>query len=885
MQKFPKHPGSEMPDSEAKLRAIFAHSGIGIVMADLTGHVTACNPTFQQLLGYSEGELCGKSITEFIHPDEVPVVAKVLGDLAAQKRDRYRAEKRYVRKDGSIMPVRLSVSLILDEANNAQSVVAFIEDITVHKQAEEDVRTLFHAVEQSPASIVVTDTAGRIEYVNSKFTELTGYAAHEVIGRNPRILKSGEMLPDGYAKLWKTISSGKEWHGEFHNRKKNGELFWERASISPVFNGEGVITHFVAVKEDITARREAEHQLAEALDLNRRIIANAPVGIQLFEISGECVVANKAAAKAVNATVPELLKQNFRQLDSWRRSGMLSAADETLSTQLPREGEFHFVTTFGKEVWIVCRFSTIARGSKPHLLLLIEDMTERRLAEGKIREQATILDQARDAIWILNPADHRIRYWNKGAEQIYGWSADEAVGRDSIELLFKGVITPQLRDVKRIVEEHGEWKGELEEYTKRGAKVTIEAHVNRIIDRTGNESVLVIATDITKRKELENQLLRAQRLESLGTLASGIVHDLNNVLTPILFSVELLRSKISGADVQELLEALEANVHRGAKLLKQVLAFGRGIQGQQISVEPRHVLREIRQIIHDTFPKNIQFECWQAENVRPVHGDPTQIHQVLLNLCINARDAMPDGGKLSINVENAIIEPPQTGLHLEAKPGRYVAFQVADTGTGISREVQERMFEPFFTTKPAGKGTGLGLSTTLGIVRSHGGWIHCSSEIGKGTVFEIYFPAESDAAGLQIASAPSELPRGCSELLLVVDDEEEIRFVARQTLEFFGYRVLLAANGAEALAVYTARQHEIAAVITDMVMPVMDGFSLVTALKQINPNIRIIASSGVVSSACSSRDTKTGTADFLPKPYTTAALLSALDKLIKQPPG
>ncbi|MGH7993225.1 MAG: hybrid sensor histidine kinase/response regulator, partial [Limisphaerales bacterium] len=357
--------------------------------------------------------------------------------------------------------------------------------------------------------------------------------------------------------------------------------------------------------------------------------------------------------------------------------------------------------------------------------------------------------------------------------------------------------------------------------------------------------------------------------------------DLNNVLSPLLVSVQLLKEKITDEDGQKLLRALEANVQRGAHLVKQVLSFSRGATGEYIPLQPKHIAHEIKQFIHETFPKSVEFELQIAADLWTITGDPTQLYQVLLNLCVNARDAMPSGGKLSIQMENMLFDEMYAGMNPEAKVGPYVCIMVRDNGTGIPREIQDKIFDPFFTTKEPGKGTGLGLSTSLAIVKNHGGFIHCHSTPGKGSRFEVYFPADNSRVVEPDATATeSGLPCGHNELVLVVDDEEAVRDIAQKTLQRFGYRVLLAADGAEAASLYAARQQEIDAVITDMVMPIMDGPAAIVALKTINPDVKIVSSTGMASEGGMAKAKDAGVRHFLPKPYTTAAILNTLHEVL-----
>jgi PAS domain S-box-containing protein len=476
--------------------------------------------------------------------------------------------------------------------------------------------------------------------------------------------------------------------------------------------------------------------------------------------------------------------------------------------------------------------------------------------------------------------DDRIMFWNKGAEQLFGWTAPEALGRNAWQLLHKEIFKYQ--EARKSLLEKGKWTSEFTCWTKNGQEIIIESRFTLVRDNQGKpKSILGISNDITEKKKFESQFLRAQRMESLGTLAGGIAHDLNNVLSPLLFSLQLLKEKITGADGQELLDMLEANVERGTNLVKQVLAFGRGVEGERIAIHPAQIAREIKHIVHETFPKSVEFEFDSAPDLWAVTGDPTQLHQVLLNLCVNARDAMPNGGKLSIRMKNATLDRAQTEMNPGAKPGPHVVISVKDTGVGITREVQDKMFEPFFTTKEVGKGTGLGLSTTLSIVKSHGGFINCYSEVGKGTTFKVYLPANTEPVVVENeAEKESKLPCGHNELVLVVDDEEPIRRVAQKTLERFGYRVLLAADGAEAVSLYASRRNEIDAVITDMAMPIMDGPATIVTLKAINPAVKILSSSGLASDGGLAKARTAGVRHFIPKPYTAESILQALHEVL-----
>jgi two-component system cell cycle sensor histidine kinase/response regulator CckA len=503
------------------------------------------------------------------------------------------------------------------------------------------------------------------------------------------------------------------------------------------------------------------------------------------------------------------------------------------------------------------------------------EIAERKAREKKITEQAALLDHARDAI-LVRGLDDRIIYWNRSAERIYGWSAAEAVGRNIVELCY-GIDRTQFEKAKERLFEKGEWSGELRHRTKDGRERMVDSSWTLVRDDDGHpQAIFVINTDITEKKKLEAQYLHAQRLESIGTLASGIAHDLNNVLSPILMAIQLLQIRFTDDDSQRLLSVLQANTERGAEMVKQVLSFARGAPGERIALQLKHLIREMVKTMRSTFPKSIEIKVSPAEDLRSVAGDATQLHQVLMNLCVNARDAMPYGGKLTIEAENIDIDQTYARMNIEAKPGSYALITVSDTGVGIPAEIIDKIFDPFFTTKETGKGTGLGLSTVIGIVRNHGGFVNVYSEVGKETRFRVYLPVADTGQLGQAEELRKEVPCGHGELILVVDDEAAIREIAKQTLENHGYSVLTANDGAEAVALYAEHKDEIRAVLTDTMMPYMDGPATIRALYRLNPRVKVIATSGLDANGDLVETAGAGVKAFLSKPFTAEKLLLTL---------
>lgn len=503
----------------------------------------------------------------------------------------------------------------------------------------------------------------------------------------------------------------------------------------------------------------------------------------------------------------------------------------------------------------------------------------------RISEQAALLDIAADAITVRD-MDQNIVFWSKGAERIYGWKEHEVIGGKVTELLYSEE-SPESGEVHEVLTERGQYKGEMQHVTKDGREIIVESRLTLVTDDEGKpESILSVSTDITDRKLFEAQLLRAQRMESIGTLAGGIAHDLNNVFQPMLMSLEILRMRSPDKQSMNLIHTIETSIQRGSNLVKQVLSFAKGQECERTDLHIKHIISEITDMIKETFPKTIEFRSDLPAELLTISGDFTQLNQVLMNLCVNARDAMPYGGSLSITAENFHIDENFVKMNIDAKVGQYIAITISDTGSGIPPKVLDKIFELFFTTKEPGKGTGLGLSTSFRIVKNHGGFIDVWSEAGKGTKFTIYLPALESAEAVSTGvNSSAGLPLGQGEMILVVDDEPSIREITQYTLETYGYRVMTADDGAQAVSKYSQKREEIKAIIMDISMPVMDGHTSIKSIREIDPQVKVIVMSGL-KNISGNREIGPGETDvFLPKPYTAETLLMTLREVINSDTG
>jgi two-component system cell cycle sensor histidine kinase/response regulator CckA len=516
----------------------------------------------------------------------------------------------------------------------------------------------------------------------------------------------------------------------------------------------------------------------------------------------------------------------------------------------------------------------------------IERKHQLQQAEGRVREQAALLSKAHDAIWVTD-IKQRITYWNASAARLSGWTPEEALSHDVRALLFRYDHQRYLEALQKLLAD-GQWRGELRLQNKADSPVVVESHWTLVTNQAGDpESILFINTDVTEKKKLEAQILHTQRMESIGTLAGGVAHDLNNSLTPILLAMGVLHENAPNPESRAIIEKVESSVKHSAALVKQLLAFARGADGQHSELDLRRLVSDAGKFMQQTLPDDVNLEVQINEDLWPVVGNATQLKQVLHNLCLNARDAMPGGGRINLFTQNLMVSETIKPSLPEATHEAYAIIAVSDTGTGIRPENLERIFDPFFTTKEFGKGIGLGLSTVQGIIKGHHGFITVNSLMGQGTVFRIYLPAlpsrAKPASSGPSATASASLPAGQGEEVLLIDDDPSVRDVVCDLLERYNYRVTAASVGLEGLENFRLRQDEIKLVITDLHMPGMSGATVIRALHAKDPGLRIIAISGNSKAPRLNEDIATDRLMFLPKPLTAEKLLTTIRLMLDQP--
>lgn len=811
-----------------------------------------------------------------------------------------------------------------DDVKQLQLVANELHKVMVHRAAQRQLSRLSLAVEQNSASIMITDINGVIEYVNPRFAETSGFSSAEALGSTPRILKSGFTAPSHYEEMWQAILAGNRWRGEFLNRRKNGELYWELTDITVLRDAQGAITSFVSIKEDITQRKRLEalrhamlglgdqlNQTADAHSAGRALLAAADQLWQwdsaalhiLDERSGKahCLLSvdvidgrrQELAADQDLAVTPrmKLVMRHGAQL-ILRDPSAVAQSDSTVFGDVRRLSASIMSVPIRRESIVVGFFSiqsytfNVFNAEDLKIMQALADYCggalHRIRADLALRasEQRyrNLVETTFDWIWEVN-AEGRYTYASPKVADLLGYRPDEILGRTPFDLMLPDEaarVGAKFREVsaQRIA------FSSLENVNrhKDGRLVVLESSGVPIVD--GNGKLLGyrgMDRDVTERKKLEDQLRQTQKLEAIGQLAGGVAHDFNNMLAAILMQVSVLQNEPAlTEEMREGLGEVDTAARRAAALTRQLLMFSRR---SVLAVKPldlNDVINSLFKMLGRLIGEHIDLRFEGKANLPCVEADAGMLDQVLMNLVVNARDALPKGGRISVSTSQITFDQRAVLNYSERRPGDFVCLAVSDTGIGMDEATRTRIFEPFFTTKESGKGTGLGLATVHGIVAQHKGWLEVESELGKGSVFRVYLPALPAAAESQ-AAEPEKLVPGGRETILLVEDEDVVRRIVGQVMRLLGYTVHEAANGMEAMKLWQRVGNTVDLLFTDMVMPEgMTGLELTEQLQQLRPKLRAIISSGYSHEiAQAGISTKAGIT-YLPKPYVTPTLAKTI---------
>ncbi len=875
----------------------------GVVLVNpASGGIIYTNPTFEHMFGYAPGELIGRPISTLnaaTEGDPEETARRI--QLSLKGSGFWRGEVQNQRKDGSTFWCRAHVSTF-EHAQHGTVWVALHEDITAHKRAEAALQkthtTLLEA--QKIAHL------GSFEYVAATRTTVWSEEEYRIYGLGPTgpspaydELLARHVHPDDAALLHESFTKALQICSvyEFEHRivRPDGSERWVHDLAYPYFDGQGELLRYVGTTMDITERKQAEMALRESEERHRVVTNTMLHGLVHQRGDGTIISMNPAAERILGRTMAEFIGSSSVQEEhhTLHEDGSPFPGLEHPAMVALRTGQSICSVVMGvwnpqrkEHRWIeVDAVPVFAPGqaSPTEVYTVFADITARKQAEAALHLQGAALAAAANAI-VITDAQGTIEWANPAFSVLSGYTLAETLGKNPRDLVKSGQQTAAFYAELRTTIQAGQvWHGELVNRRKDGTLYTEDMTITPLRGASGAVThFIAIKQNISERKELEKQLLRSQRLESVGRLAGGIAHDLNNILSPVMLALPLLRAALRDPNMLSLVDLVETSTKRGAGIIKQLLTFSRGLKGERVPLQLSLLVREMRSIMRETFPKNITIQLQLPTEVPLVLGDTTQLHQVLMNLCVNARDALPDGGELTLSLETLTLDTAAAAAIPGARAGSFVVLGVGDNGTGIAPEIQEKIYDPFFTTKAVGKGSGLGLSTTLGIVRSHAGFIQVRSAPGQGTLFRVFLPVsiESLLVDSAIAAEVPTAPQGHGEQVLVVDDEAHLRFLARKILEGNGYRVLLAEDGAEALRLLESGNGLPQVVLTDLLMPRMDGLTLIHALRQLPVPPKIAVMGGIPPPPETLQELGLTAQAFIAKPFDAATLLETLHRVL-----
>ncbi len=755
---------------------------------------------------------------------------------------------------------------------------------TEHERQGELIRKLKLAVDQSPASVVVTDTHGTIEYVNRQFEANTGFAAAEAVGRTPKILQSGETPRDVYHELWATITSGRTWQGTLVNRRKTGETYVDRVRISPVRDADGRITHYVASQEDVTAHLEAQHALEEQEFRLRQITNNLREVVFLVDgASGAMLYVSPAFDEIWGRSREALYRRPTALLDTVAPADRGALAEHMRRSRRgedPGDIEYRVIRPDGQIRWVLTHVRPVFNpaGDFDRLVGVAQDITDRKRAELALAESERRARKLLEAAFggIVIHADGTVLDASHGYAEMLGYELSEIVGGP-----LATVIADESRDeVNRRVAHGIEEPYEHLARHKDGRTLRLLAVPrNHIID--GRPGRITAVRDVTRERLSEEQLRQAQKMEAVGRLAGGVAHDFNNLLTVIGGHVELMLEELPADDpLREDLREVQRAAKSAAGLTRQLLAFSRQevIEPQVLSLDD--AVSATAKMLRRMVGEDITIEIRSGAEPVFVRADPGQLDQILMNLAVNARDAMPDGGKIVVETGAVELDADFSAMHRPMPPGPYAKLSFSDSGHGMDAETREHLFEPFFTTKASGHGTGLGLATVYGIVKQANGHIWVISERGAGTTFTVYLPAVhpetlAGGEGATPASAPG------AGVILLVEDDAAVRTMTQRVLERSGFTVLEAADGPSALALAARRPGSIHLLLTDVVMPGMRGPELARQIAALRPALRTLFMSGYTGDLALRHGIMEEGVPYLQKPFTPTTLVAKIREVLE----
>jgi PAS domain S-box-containing protein len=870
-------------ESEERYRMLVEQARDIICTIDMkSGIITGANDFAAKMLGHDMDEVVNRmSFLELVHPEDYESVIIRMQELAVEKTRAPNFPLRLVKADGSVMHVEVNASVVYDPEGAPDTFFGVLRDVTDRKHAEEALKESEERyrilVDHSLTGVCLLQDM-KCEFANNRLLAISGYSSEEIVGMPIDRL----VHPDDIAKVQDIIArrfSGKVpmTQHQFRAIRKDGENLWIETFGAPIeYMGKPALLINVV---DITERRRAE----EALRLTQFTVDHAPDPVYWMGPDARFVYVNEAACQKLGYSQEELLSMTVHDIDPDFTAEVWPDHWRELQQKRTRIIESHHKTKDDRIFPVEITLNLLEFMGKEYNCAVAHDISNREEAALQIQQSEeryrALFKESKDCVFITSP-DGAFLDINPAGVELFGYSSkEELLDADPKSDLY---VKPEDRDTFQAIMG---WQGFVKDYelllkTKDGRPLNILVTASVYVDdKNETNAYRGIMRDITERKQLEHQLIQSQKMEGIGTLAGGIAHDFNNILGGILGYASFMKTKMDeNHEFFRYVDTIESGATRAAELTSQLLAFARGGKYETQPINLNTIVAETLKLVGRTFDKAIEISANLTPELPAVEADAGQMQQVMMNLCVNASDAMPAGGLLVIEtgVEQMTEVHVAKGSNANSRP--YVVLLVADSGIGMAPETLQRIFEPFYTTKAEGKGTGLGLSMVYGVVKNHGGFIDVRSEPGDGSSFKVYIPASEEIATLQ--QFQEEAPQGGNELILVVDDEEPICSLAKEILEDHGYRVLLAADGAEAIAIFREYNGEIGLVILDMVMPKMGGRETFMKMREINPEVRALLSTGYSREGKAREIVESGVLGFVQKPYGVHSLLAAVRNVL-----
>ncbi len=880
-------------EREEQLHAIFDVAPVGIAQADpTTGRWVAVNPRMCAITGYSETELLTMRVPEITYPEDRERDWALFQNVVKGEAPEYRLEKRYIRKDGSIAWVNVNMVVLRDANRRPTRTLGLIEDITERKRGEEALRASeqrFRAMfDVVPVGVALADPAtGRLLAVNPRMSLITGYSAEELLGMSVAEITHPEDLEQD-RKMFQGIvrDEAHEYRIEKRYVRKDGDVAWVNANIVVLPDAAGRPTRTLATIEDITERKKAEAnigklnaELEDALQWQRQIFEGSRDAVFLSDEEGRFVAVNEAATELTGFSREELLSMTIPDLHDDPDLAAYNAFHRRILDGERILSEAPIRRRNGSKVAVEFNNSLVVIGGKRFMHTASRDVTERRrAAEALVASESryrVLFENAAEGIVAIDPETGRFQFFNPSVCAMFGYTPEEFGELTLSDLHPRDALAQALKEIRAAVRGfRPKMASGIPCLRKDGTTFLADVH-GSVVTLAGRRVAFGFFTDMTVRVRLEEQLRQAQKMQAIGQLAGGVAHDFNNLLTVISGNCELLLSSTSADDRRrDSLVDIRSASERAASLTRQLLAFSRKQILEPRLVDVHEVVTGIEKMLRRLIGEDVDLQTDLAADPSWVKVDPGQLEQVVMNLVVNARDAMPHGGRITIRTRN--VDPAATvDLEETGEPERRprVAIAISDSGSGITPEVKAHLFEPFFTTKAAGKGTGLGLATVYGVVKQSGGDVVVESEPGKGATFTVVLPSQDSPRRTRGASGTHRaLPRG-TETVLVVEDEEAVRRIVKIALESTGYRVIEARNGTEALEAIRTHAGKIHAMVTDVVMPEMSGRELAERIaKEDHPGLKILYMSGYTDDAVVRHGIVESGVAFLQKPFSPLAL-------------